>query len=120
MITQPTRDQRMNIKTSPFALPRAALILLIINRHYNTDFQCLYLDNLCVDFRCQRRSVGRALIEWGVHNASKKKIPIMTEASEEGSEFYKRLGFEQVDQWVIPTSGGATITTLAVLQLKAS
>ena len=110
----------MSIKRSSFAFPRTALISLSNNRHYKPGFQCLYLDNLCVDFRCQRSSVGRAMIEWGVKNASKKKVSIMTEASEEGSEFYKRLGFEQVDRWIIPTSGGATNTTLAVLQLKGS
>ena len=50
-------------------------------------------------------------------NARERDIPIKTEASEEGAAFYKRVGFKHLDDWIIPTSGGANHVKLAVLQM---
>ena len=60
------------------------------------------------------------MIEWGVRKAHEMQVPIKTEASGEGTAFYKRVGFKPLDEWIIPTSGGADQVRLAVLQMDPS
>ncbi|KAH0537442.1 hypothetical protein FGG08_005750 [Glutinoglossum americanum] len=62
----------------------------------------LHLDNLCVDFRLHRRGIGRLLVEQGIALAQAAWLPIQTEASPAGAAFYHKLGFQQLDEWIVP------------------
>lgn len=62
---------------------------------------CYYLDNLCVDFRCQRMGIGQRLVAWGVDRARGNRLPIQTEASPKGRSLYLKVGFQQIGTWTI-------------------
>jgi ribosomal protein S18 acetylase RimI-like enzyme len=62
---------------------------------------CFYLDNLCVDFRCQRMGIGTLLLENGIDIARQKKLAVGTEASVKGIGLYTKLGFEKVGTWKV-------------------
>jgi GNAT superfamily N-acetyltransferase len=63
--------------------------------------RCFYLDNLCVDFRCQRMGIGTFLLESGINIARQKKLAVGTEASVKGAGLYRKLGFEQIGDWKV-------------------
>ena len=86
-----------------------------MHRYYTEP--CLYLDNICVDFRLQRQSIGRILIERGVLQAQNQKLPTRTEASAQGAEFYRRLGFHRLGDWVVQRPGSPEKVELLVMQL---
>jgi GNAT superfamily N-acetyltransferase len=78
---------------------------------------CYYLDNVCVDFRYQRQGLGRLMIEWGLEEAKKRGLDIMTEAGEMGLGLYMKLGFQQIGTWVLPgVSGDSEALELRVLR----
>ncbi|CAF3444562.1 unnamed protein product [Fusarium graminearum] len=58
-----------------------------------------YLDNLTVDFRFQRRGIGKELVQRGLEEATRINLPAMTEASLKGEGLYYRLGFEKIAVW---------------------
>jgi predicted N-acetyltransferase YhbS len=58
-----------------------------------------YLDNLTVDFRFQRRGIGQQLVQKGLEEAARLKLPAMTEASFEGKGLYYKLGFQKIAVW---------------------
>ena len=73
---------------------------------------CFYLDNLCVDFRCQRMGIGTLLLENGIDIARQKKLPVGTEASAKGAGLYTKLGFEEgwnLESWAVRSASDETI-----------
>lgn len=79
----------------------------------------LYLDNLCADFRVQRRGVGRALVEWGKDKAHHQGVPINTETNPENVAFYEKLGFQEVGKWGVHTPDPLRKVELSILQCKS-
>ncbi|CAG8949132.1 hypothetical protein HYFRA_00004754 [Hymenoscyphus fraxineus] len=75
---------------------------------YNLPNPTLYLDALCVDFRYQRRGIGKQLLETGLNLAKVKGWDVWTEASPMGLGLYLKMGFRQVGEFVVgePDVGG--------------
>jgi len=46
------------------------------------------------------------LVEWGIAEAKRKKLPAQTEAGEMGLGLYLKLGFQQIGTWKVPTKNG--------------
>ncbi|KAH8685514.1 acyl-CoA N-acyltransferase [Tricladium varicosporioides] len=64
----------------------------------------VYLDNLTVDFRCQRKGIGRLLMDAGVSRAREtggEGVSLVTEASLMGLGLYLKVGFKEVGKFVI-------------------
>lgn len=56
-----------------------------------------HLHVLVVARQFQRRGIGGKLMEWGIEQAVKEKVPIALEASEVGLSLYRKIGFKVVD-----------------------
>lgn len=54
---------------------------------------------------------------WGITKAGAESLPVMTEASMEGSAFYRKLGFEQIGEWNVSTATTEEKVSLSVMQL---
>ncbi|KAK3387332.1 hypothetical protein B0H63DRAFT_521390 [Podospora didyma] len=67
---------------------------------YSTE-TVYYLDNVTVDFRFQRRGIGKELIGHGLAEATRLGLKAMTEAGEKGEGLYYKLGFEKVADWEV-------------------
>ncbi|KAK0507544.1 hypothetical protein JMJ35_010067 [Cladonia borealis] len=83
-------------------------------RFYATG--CYYLDNLCVDFRHQRRGIGTCLVEQGLQHARGKGLAVQTEASPKGLGLYQKLGFKNIGTWRVPLVVGEEFMELPVLR----
>lgn len=84
------------IPTSGTYLPQK-LNLIDLNRFYAES--CYYLDNLCVDFRYQRKGIGALLLDWGIKHARNQSLPIQTEAGPMGVGLYLKNNFKQIGVW---------------------
>jgi GNAT superfamily N-acetyltransferase len=76
----------------------------------------LYLDNLCTDFRQERRGIGRALVLWGIEKAQSKNLPIRTETDFDIMRLYSRLGFRELGYWYVHTPEPTERIKLVVLE----
>jgi len=69
-----------------------------------------------VDFRLQKLGIGRLLLNWGIELSTQSSLPIMTEASIEGSKFYEKFGLEKVGDWTVHMPNPKESVTLAVMK----
>jgi predicted N-acetyltransferase YhbS len=60
-----------------------------------------YLNILSVDFRFQRRGIGMLLLQEGISEGRKKRLPICLEASSAGERLYTKAGFQKVGDWEV-------------------
>ncbi|KAA8650288.1 hypothetical protein EYZ11_001347 [Aspergillus tanneri] len=56
-----------------------------------------YLSALAVHPTRQRHGIGQMLVEWGMQQAHKEKVPVGLEASIKGTKLYEKLGFHTVN-----------------------
>lgn len=56
---------------------------------------------LGVDPKWQRNGVGKALTQWGLERAQEEGIPAGLEASEAGEPMYLKLGFVEVERFLM-------------------
>ncbi|KAF4454933.1 acyl-CoA N-acyltransferase [Fusarium austroafricanum] len=70
----------------------------LANQCYSSE-TVYYLDNLTVDFRFQRRGIGKELVQKGLKEAARLDLPAMTEASIRGESLYYKMGFEKMAIW---------------------
>jgi predicted N-acetyltransferase YhbS len=89
-----------------------------VHRFYGKS--CLYLDNLCVDFRLQKSGIGAALVDWGIVKSNEAELDIKTEAAPDGVPFYLKMGFERIGDWVVHMPDPDDNMVLAVMQRKHS
>ena len=89
-------QQCASVRTSGTYLPQK-LNLIDLNRFYAES--CYYLDNLCVDFRYQRKGIGALLLDWGIKHARNQRLPIQTEASPMGVGLYLKNNFKRIGVW---------------------
>jgi len=73
------------------------------NTNSSKDF---ILNSLAVEPTYQGRGVGRMLVQWGMDIADEMDAGIYLESSPEGHEFYRRLGFEDLEGEVIEINLG--------------
>jgi GNAT superfamily N-acetyltransferase len=77
------------------------------SEHEDSFYQesCYYLDNLCADFRYQRRGIGSLLLDWGLKVADEMKLSVATEAGPKGHGLYLKHGFKQTGWFTVAADG---------------
>ena len=90
------------------------LVSLKLGRFHQGSF--LYLDVLCVDFRCHRSGVGRRLIHAGQEIALAHNLSIRTETTENNVSFYEKLGFSRKGDWEVQAPNGLMPMILSLLE----
>jgi hypothetical protein len=58
------------------------------------------------------------LVEWVIASARDGRLPIQTEASPQGTAFYRKLGFQYVDDWNVRTVDPDYEVHLLVMKLN--
>ncbi|KAE9989460.1 hypothetical protein Vi05172_g2941 [Venturia inaequalis] len=69
--------------------------------------RCRYLTSCLVHPSYQGRSVGTALIHWGVEKADEDGVFCWVHSSDGAEGFYERCGFEEVERFVVDLDGFA-------------
>jgi GNAT superfamily N-acetyltransferase len=49
---------------------------------------------IAVDPKYQRCGIGTRLLQWGLEQAERERVPVALEASEKGFGLYKKMGFK--------------------------
>lgn len=69
----------------------------------------LYLDILAVHPEGQGKGVGRELVQWGIDESKKERIPSSVIAAHEKDKFYEKFGFREVGRANVGKMGEAGI-----------
>ncbi len=56
------------------------------------------LRSLYTDPKHQRRGAGHMLVQWGVNEAARLRLPMYLESTATGHELYKSCGFRDVEE----------------------
>lgn len=69
--------------------------------------KCRYLTSCLVHPSYDGRGVGSALIRWGTERADKEGVFCWVHSSDGGEVFYEKMGFEEVERFVVDLDGYA-------------
>jgi len=61
----------------------------------------IWLADLAVEPRFQRKGIGKKLLAWGFERADEENVPIGQWASTEGNSLYRQTGFEEAGLYEI-------------------
>jgi GNAT superfamily N-acetyltransferase len=66
----------------------------------------IWLADLAVDPRFQRKGIGKKLLAWGFEKADAEDLPIGQWASVEGNRLYRQVGFVEVGVYEVANVRG--------------
>jgi len=113
------KKQYVLLSPQSFSHLTSSYLPFLAHRFYTLTNPTLYLDGLCVDFRYQRRGIGKELLATGLNLARVKGLDIWTEASPSGLGLYLKMGFKQVSEFVVEDPEGGEGVKMPVLKFAA-
>jgi N-acetylglutamate synthase-like GNAT family acetyltransferase len=98
---------------------RHLFLLLTVLRRRSIDLR-LVVHGCHTDPKQQRRGAAGLLMRWGMQKADELGIPMYLESSTDAHEFYKKLGFQDVEVFEVDLTrfSGIQFTLTVPLMIK--